>query len=59
MGQKLGASCFPLVLALALLSAQAVAQPAPGRPPAVGVVRVERQQITQSDEFNGRIQAVS
>jgi hypothetical protein len=58
MGQKLGASCFPLVLALALLSAQAVAQPAPG-PPAVGVVRVERQQITQSDEFNGRIQAVS
>jgi membrane fusion protein (multidrug efflux system) len=32
------------------------AQPAP---PAVGVVRAERQQITQTDEFIGRIQAVS
>jgi membrane fusion protein, multidrug efflux system len=31
-------------------------QPAP---PAVGVVRAERQQITQTDEFIGRIQAVS
>ena len=31
------------------------AQPAP---PAVGVVRAERQQITQTDEFIGRIQAV-
>ena len=31
------------------------AQPAP---PAVGVVRAERQQITQIDEFIGRIQAV-
>jgi membrane fusion protein (multidrug efflux system) len=27
-------------------------------PPAVGVVRAERQQITQTDEFIGRIQAV-
>jgi membrane fusion protein (multidrug efflux system) len=36
----------------------AVAQPAPGGPPAVGVVRAERQQITQTDEFIGRIQAV-
>ena len=33
-------------------------QPAPGGPPAVGVVRAERQQITQTDEFIGRIQAV-
>jgi membrane fusion protein (multidrug efflux system) len=32
------------------------AQPAP---PAVGVVRTERQQITQIDEFIGRIQAVN
>jgi membrane fusion protein (multidrug efflux system) len=31
------------------------AQPAP---PAVGLVRAERQQITQTDEFIGRIQAV-
>ena len=36
----------------------ATAQPAPGGPPAVGVVRAERQQITQTDEFIGRIQAV-
>ena len=33
-------------------------QPAPGGPPAVGVVRAERQQVTQTDEFIGRIQAV-
>jgi membrane fusion protein, multidrug efflux system len=59
MGSMLGTSCVPVALALALLSGQAMAQPAPGRPPAVGVVRAERQQITQSDEFNGRIQAVN
>jgi membrane fusion protein, multidrug efflux system len=35
------------------------AQPAPGAPPAVGVVRAQRQQITQTDEFIGRIQAVN
>jgi membrane fusion protein (multidrug efflux system) len=44
---------------LALLSVQAQAQPVQGGPPAVGVVRAERQQITQSDEFIGRIQAVN
>jgi membrane fusion protein, multidrug efflux system len=44
--------------ALGLLSAGAAAQPAPGGPPAVGVVRAERQQITQSDEFIGRVQAI-
>jgi membrane fusion protein (multidrug efflux system) len=36
------------------LALSAAAQPAP----AVGVVRAERQEITQSDEFIGRIQAV-
>jgi membrane fusion protein, multidrug efflux system len=34
------------------------AQPAPAGPPAVGVVRAERQQITQTDEFIGRIQSI-
>jgi membrane fusion protein (multidrug efflux system) len=34
----------------------ATAQPA--GPPAVGVARAERQQITQTDEFVGRVQAV-
>jgi len=47
------------VLLFACLSAGAAAQPAPGGPSAVGVVRAERQQITQSDEFIGRIQAVN
>ena len=47
-----------LTLWLALLSPQAMAQPAPDGPPAVGVVRVERQQIAETEEFIGRIQAV-
>jgi membrane fusion protein (multidrug efflux system) len=46
------------LLVLIVLSTAAGAQPAPGGPPAVGVVRAERQQITQTDEFIGRIQAV-
>jgi membrane fusion protein, multidrug efflux system len=50
---------FLLLLALTLfVPFEAQAQPAPGAPPAVGVVRAERQQITQTDEFIGRIQAV-
>src|SRR5258707_13476742 len=48
-----------LSFALGLPSLRAEAQLAPGGPPAVGVVGAERQQITQSDEFIGRIQAVS
>src|SRR6266566_5152190 len=47
-----------LLFILAVLPVGAEAQPAPGGPPAVGVVRAERQQITQTDEFIGRIQAV-
>jgi multidrug efflux pump subunit AcrA (membrane-fusion protein) len=39
-----------------ILVGPSAAQPAP---PAVGVVRTERQQITQIDEFIGRIQAVN
>jgi membrane fusion protein (multidrug efflux system) len=50
------AFCFAT---LAFLSAQAAAQAPAAAPPAVGVVRVEPQQITQSDEFIGRIQAVN
>jgi len=59
MSQKLAASCLLATFVLALLLVQARAQPAQGGPPAVGVVRAERQQITQSDEFIGRIQAVN
>jgi membrane fusion protein (multidrug efflux system) len=53
------AFCFAMALTLAFLSAQAAAQGPTAGPPAVGVVRVEPQQITQSDEFIGRIQAVN
>jgi membrane fusion protein (multidrug efflux system) len=47
-----------LSLILAMLPVAAGAQPAPAGPPAVGVVRAERQQITQTDEFIGRIQSI-
>jgi membrane fusion protein (multidrug efflux system) len=52
-------SVLLLAFALALRPASAVAQIGPGGPPAVGVVRAARQQITQSDEFIGRIQAIN
>jgi membrane fusion protein, multidrug efflux system len=47
-----------LLLIQGLPSTDADAQPAQGGPPAVGVVRAERQQITQTDEFIGRIQSI-
>jgi membrane fusion protein, multidrug efflux system len=43
---------------LATLAVTAEAQPVPGGPPAVGVVRVAREEITQSNEFVGRIQSI-
>ena len=46
------------ILFIVLLSAGAASQTASSGPPAVGVVRAERQQVTQTDEFIGRIQAV-
>ncbi len=55
---KLSIIYLVLAVDVGLLSVPGYAQPPPGMPPAVGVVRVERQQITQSDEFIGRIQAV-
>jgi membrane fusion protein, multidrug efflux system len=60
VSRGLRACSFPVPFALAaVLSVQVLAQPAPGGAPAVGVVRAERQQITQSDEFIGRIQSVN
>jgi membrane fusion protein, multidrug efflux system len=47
---------FVVSLTSLMLVGASAAQPGP---PAVGVVRAERQQITQIDEFIGRIQAVS
>src|SRR5262249_1139933 len=53
------AFCLAATLLLVLHSREAMAQPAAGTPPAVGVVRAERQQITETDEFIGRIQAMN
>src|ERR1700757_271446 len=47
-----------LLLIVIVLPVGATAQPAPGGPPAGGVVRVQKQQITQSNEFVGRIQSI-
>ena len=54
------ASLLPgAVLAVVLLVPPcATAQPMPSAPPAVGVVTVERRPMTDSHEFNGRIQAI-
>ncbi len=52
------ASCLLLIISLGV-SADAAAQAPASGAPAVGVVRAERQQITQTDEFIGRIQAVN
>lgn len=59
MAHKAGVFCLLPMFVLCLLPAGAAAQPAPSGPPAVGVVRAERQQMTQSDEFIGRIHAVN
>src|SRR5215472_356730 len=48
---------LPLVIFL-MLPVEGDAQSPPAGPPAVGVVRAERQQITQTDEFIGRIQSI-
>lgn len=52
---------FRLLVGLApvLWSFAAQAQSAPGGPPAVGVARAEHEQITETDQFIGRIQAVN
>src|ERR1700739_1123488 len=47
-----------LALLLALIPLSPRAHPAPSGPPAVGVVRAERQQITETDKFIGRIQSI-
>src|SRR5262249_18052954 len=53
------AFCLATALFLALQSREAMAEAGAGAPAAVGVVRAERQQITETDEFIGRIQAVN
>jgi membrane fusion protein, multidrug efflux system len=59
MTERVCAFCLAATFLLALHSNEAMAQLAADAPPAVGVVRAERQQITETDEFIGRIQAVN
>ena len=56
MAHRLSAAL--VLMAFAGWLAGSVAAQQPAGPPAVGVVRAERQQITQTDEFVGRVQAV-
>src|SRR5436305_5625494 len=47
-------------LALASISVSGPrAQPGPAAPPAVGIVEARKQPITQTNEFNGRIEAIN
>src|SRR6267378_3834943 len=48
-----------LLPVIILVAPCAMAQPAPSGPPAVGVITVERRPMTDSFEFNGRIQAIN
>ena len=59
--RAIGLSLLPgtLCLAVIILAASATAQPVPSGPPAVGVVKVERRPMTDSYEFNGRVQAIN
>ncbi len=63
--QRMGATAGSLLFGAAflaftvLIAPYAVAQPAASAPPAVGVVTVERQPMTDSYEFNGRIQPIN
>ena len=49
---------FVVMLVICALAAPVAAQQSSSGPPAVGVVRAQRQQVTQTDEFIGRLQAV-
>jgi membrane fusion protein, multidrug efflux system len=63
--QRMSIMAAPLLVAAlfvlfgALTSPFAMAQPAASAPPAVGVVTVERRPMTESHEFNGRIQPIN
>ena len=48
-----------LLAVIVLIAPGAMAQTGPSAPPAVGVVTVERRPMTESFEFNGRIQAIN
>ena len=62
--QKMNATAGSLLVGATLLAVisvcpHAIAQPAPSGPPVVGVIKVERRPMTDSYQFNGRIQAIN
>ena len=62
--QKMNPTALSLLVGVALLAViwaapSAMAQPSPSGPPVVGVIKVERRPMTDSYEFNGRIQATN
>src|SRR5262249_1455451 len=58
MARKSAARYLLVALVCGRLLAGAEAQPASRGPPAVGVERAQHQQMTETDEFIGRIQAI-
>ena len=50
--------CSLIFTALVCLAAPTAMAQAPAGPPAVGVIRAAEQQLTQTDEFTGTVQAV-
>jgi membrane fusion protein (multidrug efflux system) len=48
-----------IALAGAVLATSALGQPMPSGPPPVGVLKVERRAMTDTYEFNGRVQAIN
>jgi membrane fusion protein (multidrug efflux system) len=56
---RLGVVLLVLLAVIILVAPGAMAQTGPSAAPAVGVVTVERRPMTESDEFNGRIQAIN
>ena len=62
--QKMNPTARSLLVGAALLAViwaapSAMAQPSPSGPPVVGVIKVERRPMTDSYEFNGRIEAIN
>lgn len=54
----LRAALAALLLLTASSLGPALAQPGPQGPPAVGVIKTERQPVTESSEFIGRVEAI-
>jgi membrane fusion protein, multidrug efflux system len=48
-----------IAMAGVVLATSAMGQPIPSGPPPVGVIKVERRPMTDTYEFNGRIQAIN